>query len=331
MWVSVNSGSWWWTGRPGVLRFMGSQRVGHDWATDLIWSECQISRKRKIATSGNNLFWFWFEYFLPILCKPQKKWDWSGCLNYVLAILKVELTHSNSTTNKGAGEGEVAQLCPTLCNPVDCNLPSFSIFGILQAKILEWVSISFSRGSSRPRDRARVSCIGGRCFNLWATREAPTTYKVMSKWSIVRKAVLWVVNKLTYTSVQFSCSVVSDPLQPHELQHARPPCPSSPPGVYPNSCPSNQYCHPIISFSAIPFSCPQSFPASGSFPMSQLLTSGGQSIGVSASISVLPMNPQDWSPLGWTGWMSLQSKGLSRVFSNTTVQKHQLFGAQLSL
>ena len=183
-----------------------------------------------------------------------------------------------------------------------------------------WSGLPFPRGSSRPRDRTRVSCIGGRCFNLWATREAPTTYKVVSKWSIVRKAVLWVVNKLTYTSVQFSCSVVSDPLQPHELQHARPPCPSSPPGVYPNSCLSNRYCHPIISFSAVRFSsCPQSFPASGSFPMSQLLTSGGQSIGVSASISVLPMNTQDWSPLGWTGWMSLQSKGLSRVFSNTIV------------
>ena len=134
------------------------------------------------------------------------------------------------------------------------------------------------------------------------------------------------------TLFQFSCSVVSDSLWPHELQHARPPCPSPTPRVYPNSCSSSQWCHPVISSSVIPFySCPQSFPASGSLPMSQFVASGGQSIGVSASTSVLPMNTQDWSPLGWTGWLSLQSKGLSRVFSNTTVQKHQFFGAQLSL
>ena len=107
------------------------------------------------------------------------------------------------------------------------------------------------------------------------------------------------------------------------LQHARPPCPSPTPGVHPNSCPLSQWCHPTISSSVIPFSsCPQSFTVSGSFPMSQLLASGGQSIGVSALTSVLPMNTQDWSPLGWTGWISLLSKGLSRVFSNTTVQKH---------
>ena len=118
----------------------------------------------------------------------------------------------------------------------------------------------------------------------------------------------------------------------HGLQHTRPPCPSPTPGVFPNPCPLNQWCHPTISFSVIPFSsCLQSFPESGSFQMSQLFASGGQSIGVSASTPVLPMNTQDWSPLGWTGWISLQSKGLSRVFSNTTDQKHQFFGAQLSL
>ena len=133
-------------------------------------------------------------------------------------------------------------------------------------------------------------------------------------------------------SFQFSCSVVSDSLWPHELQHARPPCPSPTVGVHPNPCPSSRWCHPAISSSVIPFSsCPQSFPASQSFQMSQLFTSGGQSIGVSASTSVLPMNTRDWSPLEWTGWISLQSKGLSWVFSNTTVQKHQFFGAQLSL
>ena len=134
-------------------------------------------------------------------------------------------------------------------------------------------------------------------------------------------------------SVQLSSVVQSClTLLPHESQHARPPCPSPTPGVHSNSCPSSQWCHSAISSSAIPFSsCPQSLPASEFFPMSQLFTWGGQSIGVSASASVLPMNTQDWSPLGWTGGISLQSKGLSRVFSNTTVQKHQFFGAQPSL
>ena len=132
-------------------------------------------------------------------------------------------------------------------------------------------------------------------------------------------------------SVQFSCLVVSDSLRPHESQHTRPPCPSPTPGVHSNSCPLSWWCHLTNSSSVIPFSsCPQSLPASESFPMSQLFASGGQSIGVSALVSVLPVNTQDWSPLEWTGWISLQSKGLSRVFSNTTVQTHQFFGTQLS-
>ena len=126
---------------------------------------------------------------------------------------------------------------------------------------------------------------------------------------------------LYLSSVQFGRSVVSDSLQPHGLQHTRPPCPSPTPWVYLSSCPLSQWCYPTISSSIIPFSsCLQSFSASGSFQMSQLFTSGGQSVGVSASASVLPMNIQDWFPLGWTGWISLQSKGLSRVFPNTTVQ-----------
>ena len=130
---------------------------------------------------------------------------------------------------------------------------------------------------------------------------------------------------------QFSRSVMSDSLRPHESQHARPPCPSPTPGIYPNPCPSSQWCHSAISSSVVPFSsCPQSLPALGSFPMSQHFAWGGQSIGVSAWSSVLPMNTQDWSPLGWTDWIFLQSKGLSRVFSNTTVQKHQFFSTQLS-
>ena len=132
-------------------------------------------------------------------------------------------------------------------------------------------------------------------------------------------------------SVQFSCSVMSNSLRPYGLQHARPPCPSPTPGAYSNSHPLSLWCHPTISSSVIPFSsCLQSFPASGSFPMSRLFTLGDLSIGASASASVLPVNIQDWSPLGWTGWILL-FKGFSRVFSNTTVQKHQFFDAKLSL
>ena len=136
-------------------------------------------------------------------------------------------------------------------------------------------------------------------------------------------------SSLTSSSVQSSHSVVSDPLWPHGLQHSRPPCPSPAPRAYSNSCPSSRWCHSTILSSVVPFFCPQSFPASGSFQMSHFFASGGQSIGVSASASVLAMNIQEWSPLGWAGWISLQSKRLSRVFSNTTVQKHQFFSAQL--
>ena len=140
---------------------------------------------------------------------------------------------------------------------------------------------------------------------------------------------MWYFVSPQFSSVQFS-SVMS--LWPHELQHARLPFPLPTPVVYSNSCPLSRWCHPTISSSVASFSsCPQSLPASGSFPMSQVFASRGQSFGVSASASVFPMNTQGWSPLEWTGWISLQSKGLSRVFSNTTVQKHQFFGAQLPL
>ena len=123
-----------------------------------------------------------------------------------------------------------------------------------------------------------------------------------------------------FSSIQFSHSVVTNSLRPHELQHARPPCPSPTPWVHPYPCPLSRWCHPTISSSVVPFSCPQPFPASGYFQMNQLFASGGQSIGVAASTSVLPMYSQDWSPLGWTSWISLHSKELARVFSNTTVQ-----------
>ena len=134
-----------------------------------------------------------------------------------------------------------------------------------------------------------------------------------------------------FSSVQFSHSVMSNSLQPHELQHARPPCPSPAPGVYANPCPLSQWCHPTISSSVVPFSsCPQSFPGSGFFPKRWLFTSGGHSIGASASASFLPTNIHDWLPLGLTGLISLQSKGFSRFFSSTTVWKHQFFGTQPS-
>ena len=137
--------------------------------------------------------------------------------------------------------------------------------------------------------------------------------------------VFWFPNAHKFSSVTQSCPT----LRSHGLQHARPPCPSTTPGVYPKSCPWSRWCHPTISSSVVPFSSHlQTFPASESFQRSQVFTSGGQSIGVSASASVLPMNTQNWFPLGWTGWISLQSKGFSRVFSNTTVQKHQFFGTQ---
>ena len=147
----------------------------------------------------------------------------------------------------------------------------------------------------------------------------------------IKRNLLLDRNALT-NLVQFSRSVMSDFLWPHEPQHARPPCPSPTPRVHPNPCPLCRWCHPTISSSVVPFSsCPQSFQTSGSFQMSQLSASSSHSIGVSASTSVLPMNIQDWFPLGWTGWISLQSKWLLRVFSNTTVQKHQFFSTQLSL
>ena len=152
-------------------------------------------------------------------------------------------------------------------------------------------------------------------YSPWGLKESDTTEQLSSHIS----------------SVQFSHSVVSDSLRPHELQHARPPCPSPAPGVHSDSRSSSQWCHPAISSSVVTFSsCPQSLPASESFPMSQLFTWGDQSTGVSALASFLPKKSQGWSSSEWTGWISLQSKGPSRVFSNTTVQKHQFFGAQLS-
>ena len=175
------------------------------------------------------------------------------------------------------------------------------------------------------------------CCSLWGRKELDTTQRL--KWTELKHLLISGFNPLCWNSKRIkegsesvSSSVMSNSLQSHGLQHPRPPCPLPTPGVYSNSCPLSQWCHPTISCPVISFSsCLQSFPASGSFQMSQIFASDGQSIGVSTSTSVLPMNIQDWFPLGWTGWISLPSKGLSRVFSNTTVQKHQFSGTQLSL
>ena len=159
-----------------------------------------------------------------------------------------------------------------------------------------------------------------------------TILNLLSLFPRKHEILLYTFSFANIKKVQFSCSVVSNSLRLHGLQHTRLPCPSPTPRARSNSCPSSQWYHPTISFSVILFSsCPQSFPASGSFQMSQSFASGGQGIGVLASASVLPMNIQGWFPLGLTGLIFLQSKELSRVFSNTTVQKHQFFGAQLSL
>ena len=175
------------------------------------------------------------------------------------------------------------------------------------------------------------------CFDVEHPRDNSDLTMLYNPFNVLLNSVCFylVENFCIYIyqrSVQFSCSVMSDSLRPHGLQHAGLPCPSPTPRAYSNSCPLSRWCHPTISSSVIPFSSRfQSFPASGSFQMSQFFASGGQSTGVSALASVLPMNIQDWFPLGWTGLISLQSKGHSRVFSNTTGQKHQFFGTQLSL
>ena len=181
-------------------------------------------------------------------------------------------------------------------------------------------------------NRGRSKHVGSRMWDMSLHTGHQTGQDFSPRKTISKPWPFHEFSSVHFSSIHFSRSVVSNSLWPHGPQHARPPCPSPTPRVYSNSCPLSWWCHLTISSSVIPFSsCPQSPPASGSFQMSQLFASGGQSIRVSASTSVLPMNTQDWSPLGWTGWISLQSKGLSRVFSNTTVQKHQFFSTQLSL
>ena len=221
------------------------------------------------------------------------------------------------------------QSCLTLCNPMDCSSPGSSIHGISWQEcwsglhaLLQGIFLSQGLNMSLP-------CL--LCWRwilyCWATGET----LVLARKTLKANSCIVCIVEVLHCSVQFSHSVVSDSLRPHELQHARPLCPSLTPEVHSNSSPLNRWCHPGISSSVVPFcSCPQSLPASESFPMSQLFPWSGQSTGVSALASFLSKNTQDLSPLEWTGWISLQSKGLARIFSNTTVQKHQFFGAQLS-
>ena len=194
----------------------------------------------------------------------------------------------------------VAKLFLTLCDPMDCSTPGSPSFTISQS-LLKFTSVELAMLTISSSATAFSFCL--QCF--------PAS-RFHYQWLLVQ-----------FSSVTQSCLT----LQPHGQQHARPPCPSPTPRAYSNSCPLHQWCYPTISFS----SCLQSFPASGSFPVTWFFASGGQSTGVSASASVLTMNIQDWYPLGWTDLICLQSKGLSRVFSNATIQKHQFFSAQISL
>ena len=211
-------------------------------------------------------------------------------------------------------EKTVAQSCLTLCNPMSCSPQAPQIVGFFRPEY--WSGLLFCSPGGLPdpgMETTSPALAGG--FSTTEPSGKPSLCCILESY--------W---------VQFSHSVVSDSLQPHGVQHARLHCPSPTPKACSNSCPCSWGCHPTISSSVVPFSsCLQSFPASGFFPMSLFFTLDGQSTGASASASVHPMNIQDWFPSGLTGWISLQSKGLSRVFSSTTVQKHQFFSAQLSL
>ena len=261
-----------WVEEPGGLQSMGSQRV---------W--CKLVTKQ----------WQHANFHMDT--------KWRGAMQ-MISIIVLLITKKTVAVQSLSHDWH-------FCDLHGLTVPGSSVHGVSLVRVLEWVAISFSQGSSWPRDRTYFSFFGSWILYHWAAREGNHV-----------------------KDCQFSHSVVSEYLRPHGLQHAKLPCPSPTPGAYSNSCPSSRWCHPIISSSVIPFSsCLQSCPASGSFPVSLFLASGGQRIEVSASALILPMNIQDWFPSGWTGWISWQSKGLSRVFFNTTVQNHQFFGAQLSL
>ena len=230
----------------------------------------------------------------------------------------------------------VSQLCPTFCHPMDCSPPGFSVHGILQARILEWVAIPFSKGSYRQRSNP-VSQIAGRFFAVWApvsgVQQSDTVIHISVPFQILFMCCYRILSSLYYTLV-CCCSVAQlcPTLCGLMMAPGQPSLSFLISQSLLNSCPLIWWCHPTISSPVIPISsCLQSFPASRSFLMSQLFTSGGQSTGASASASVLPTNIQDWLPLRLTGLISLQSKGLSRIFTNDTVQKHKFFSTQPSL
>ena len=236
---------------------------------------------------------------------------------------------------------------------MDCSPPGFSVHGISQASIMEWLpfpspgnllypgiiprspALQADSLPTKPPGIVALRIFSCCMWNLVPWPRIKLEPPALGAWSlshwITREVPFHLILTPMFSSVQSIRSVVSDSLRPHESQHTRPPCPSPTLGVHPDSRPSSQWCHPAISSSVVPVSsCPQSLPASESFPLSQLFAWGGQSTGVSALASVLPKKSQGWSPSEWTGGISVQSKGFSRVFSNTTVQKHQFFGAQLS-
>ena len=250
---------------------------------------------------------------------------------FSLNTFKKIMTYISLEHQKTISEVLVTQLCPTLSDPMDCGLPGFSVHGISQARTLGYFAISSSRGSSWSRDwtfDSCVSCIGKWILYHWVTREATPPFFIKTQmWVHLTQAhdspelcIIWTEVSGVWSSLLLDDgsvqSVVSDSLRPHGLQHAGLPCPSPTPGAYTDSCPSCRWCHTTISSSVITFSsCLQCFPASGSFPMSQFFTLDGQSIGVSASASVFPMNIQDWFPLALTGWISLQSKELHFIIT----------------
>ena len=257
---------------------------------------------------GENVLASWFTWF-HIINGCQGMQSYREMHHRILPMFPPQTGQYQASSRACAVLCLVAQSCPTLCDSTDYSPSSSSVH------------------RDSPGKNTRVGChalLQGMCLTQGSNPGLPHC-----RW-IFLPADLPGKPPQEHSSVQFSHSVMSNALRPYGLQHTRLPCPSPTPRVYSNSCPLSWWCHPTISSSVVPFSCLQSFPASGSFPMSQFFASGGQSIRASSSASVFPMNIQGWFPLGWTGWISLQSKGLSRVFFNTTVQKHRFFGDQLS-
>ena len=347
-WVWASSGSWWWTGKPGMLQL---QRVRHDWVMNwLNWqliNNVVIVSNRQQKNSAIHIHVFILLQTPLLFRMPHNCTEfpfntvgphWLSILN--IAVCKcIKILWGKMPMRENDKQSRLQLKSEPGFNregrKIEWKWPRLTCHLRKVCKALR-KSLTQSQTSEEFNDPRHGAALVSLMLSV-IDQEQPSgseglvLYKVNTQQNLSTAAMV-TGHKIIISSVQFSHSVVSDSLRPHELQHTMPPCPSPTPRVHPNPCPLCWWCHPAISSSVIPFSsCLQSCPASGSFQMSQLSASGGQSIGVSASISVPPMNIQDWSPLGWTGWISLQSKGLSRVFSNTTVQKHKFSGAQLSL